>query len=270
VNQSKKNRAIYTVLLLLCIVGFWLFDNFYTSDTYSTIEDDGLKTDIPAYFLPSTSTGAIVVHDHFMLSYNEPYEQAEWVAYILKKSHLTYDDRKRPYFIEDPKVKTKSADWRNYKESGYDRGHLCPAGDRRFSEYAYNETFYTSNISPQDRNFNAGIWNRLEMQTRQWAKRYGDLFIVTGGVLEGRLDEIGEEGVDVPKYYYKIVAKGKADDLKVIAFLMPNYESTEPLHHFVVPVDKIEKVTGLDFFQKLPDAVQTKLESQSTLAGWKF
>ncbi len=269
-NQRKKNRTIYTALLLLCIVGFWLFENFYTPDTYSTVEDDGLETSIPPYLIPSSTTGDVIHHDHFMLSYNEPYEQAEWVAYLLKKSHLTYDDRKRPYFIEDPKVKSKSADWRNYKGSGYDRGHLCPAGDRRFSEYAYNETFYTSNISPQDRDFNAGIWNRLEMQIRQWTKKYGDLFVVTGGVLEYGLDEIGEEDVDVPKYYYKIVAKGNVGNLKVIAFLMPNHESSEPLHHFVVPVDKIEKVTGLDFFQKLPNVAETKLESQSTLAGWKF
>jgi len=147
VNQRKKNRVIYTALLLLCIIGFWLFENFYTPDTYSSAEDDKLETNIPSYFLPTSTTGAIVAHDHFMLSYNEPYEQAEWVAYMLKKNHLTYDDRKRPYFIEDPKVKSKSADWRNYKGSGYDRGHLCPAGDRRFSEFAYNETFYTSNIS---------------------------------------------------------------------------------------------------------------------------
>ena len=125
--------------------------------------------------MPSSTTGAIVVHDHYMLSYDEPYEQAEWVAYLLKKSHLTYDDRKRPYFIEDPKVRTKSADWRNYKGSGYDRGHLCPAGDRRFSGYAYNETFYTSNISPQNREFNAGIWNKLENKIRQWVKKEGTL-----------------------------------------------------------------------------------------------
>lgn len=269
-NQTKKNRAIYTVLLLLCIVVFWLFENFYTPDTYSTSEDDGLETNIPTYLLPSSSTGEIVVHDHFSLSYNEPYEQAEWVAYMLKKSHLTYDDRKRPYFIEDPKVKTKSADWRNYKGSGYDRGHLCPAGDRRFSEYAYNETFYTSNISPQDRDFNAGIWNRLEMQVRQWAKRYGDLFVVTGGILENGLEEIGEEDVDVPKYYYKIIAKGNKDNLKVLGFLMPNRESSESLQNFIVPVDKIERETGLDFFPKLPNNEESELEEKSSIAGWKF
>ena len=180
VTSNRKNRTLYSILMIACIIGFWAFQNFYTPDSYSGRDGDANPEPIAPYFIPSSTTGEIVRHNYYSLSYNEPYEQAEWVAYVLKKSHLTYDDRKRPYFIEDPKVKSKSADWRNYKRSGYDRGHLCPAGDRRFSEQAYNETFYTSNISPQDRDFNAGVWNSLEQQIRQWAKRYGDVFVVTG------------------------------------------------------------------------------------------
>ncbi len=229
-----------------------------------------MAADIPTYFMPNSTTGAIVSHNYYTLSYNEPFEQAEWVAYMLDKSHLTYDDRKRPYFIEDPKVKSKSADWRNYKGSGYDRGHLCPAGDRRFSEQAYNETFYTSNISPQDRAFNAGVWNRLEQQIRQWAKKYNSVFVVTGGVLENRLEEIGQEGVDVPQFYYKIVAKGEGSNIKIAAFLMEGKESTKPLKDFMVSVDEIEKRTGIDFFEKLPKDSQRKLESKVNYDGWNF
>lgn len=261
---------MYTGLMLLCIVGFWLFENFYTPDTYSASPGSMPKTEFPEILVPSSTTGAIVKHEHFMLSYNEPFEQAEWVAHILKREHLTYDDRKRPYFIEDPKVKTKSADWRNYKGSGYDRGHLCPAGDRRFSEQAYNETFYTSNISPQDKDFNAGVWNRLELHTRQWAKKYGELFVLTGGVLEDGLMEIGDEDVDVPRYFYKIVARGDTKKLKIIAFLILGEESSEPLQRFTVTIDKIEKMTGIDFFEKLPDSQEAKLEGSVNLDEWKF
>lgn len=267
---GNKNKAIYTLLLLVCVVGFWLFENFYTPDTYSHPVGNISKTEIPPIFLPSSTTGLVVDHEHFTLSYNEPFEQAEWVAYLLKKEHLTYDDRKRPYFIEDPKVRTKSADWRNYKGSGYDRGHLCPAGDRRFSNQAYNETFYTSNISPQDRDFNAGVWNRLELHIRQWAKRYGTLFIVTGGVLEDGLEEIGEEDVDVPRSYYKIVAREEPDGIKTIAFLMLGEESSKPLQQFVVPVNRIEKVTGIDFFEKLANGKEAELESKVEKGNWKF
>ncbi len=265
-----KRKTIYSIVLIACIVGFWVFENFYTPDTYSDRENTGLKMDIPANFMPSSTTGAIVEHSYYSLSYNEPFEQAEWVAYVLKKSQLTRDQRKRPFFIEDPKVKTKSADWRNYKGSGYDRGHLCPAGDRRFSEQAYNETFYTSNISPQDRDFNAGVWNRLELQVRDWARHYNELFIVTGGILEPGLQEIGQEDVDVPRYYYKIIAKGAPNDPKIIAFLFLGKESTKPLRQFTVSVDEIEKRTGIDFFENLPDEVETKLESKVDAGEWKF
>ncbi|MDB2607027.1 DNA/RNA non-specific endonuclease, partial [Zobellia sp.] len=175
-----------------------------------------------------------------------------------------------PYFIEDPKVRTKSADWRNYKGSGYDRGHLCPAGDRRFTKQAYDETFYTSNISPQDREFNAGIWNELEMQVRMWAKQYGEIFVVTAGVLERGLEEIGEEDVDVPRYYYKIVARGSGDNLKILGFLMEGKQSSKSLKQFSVSVDEIEKRTGIDFFQKLQKKQQEKLEGKVDTGSWKF
>jgi len=121
--SSMKNRTIYVVLITLCIIGFWLFENFYTPATYSNT--DGSSVDlVESFFLPSSTTGEIVEHNYYTLSYSEPHEQPEWVAYTLKKEYLTYDDRQRPYFIEDPKVRTKSADWRNYRGSGYDRGHF--------------------------------------------------------------------------------------------------------------------------------------------------
>ena len=72
---------------------------------------------------------------------------------------------------------------------------------------AYNETFYTSNVSPQDKDFNAGIWNRLEMKVRSWAKDYKTLYVITGGILYNGLEEIGEEDVDVPDYFYKVIEK---------------------------------------------------------------
>ncbi|KAG1650196.1 Tail-specific protease [Nymphon striatum] len=205
---------------------------------------DGEKTDIPSYFLPSSTTGSLVTHEHFMLSYSERFEQAEWVGYLLKKEHLTYDDRKRPYFIEDPKVKTKSADWRNYKGSGYDRGHLIPAGDR--------------------------VWNRLERQIREWTKKYGTLVVFTGGVLEDGLDEIGEEDVAVPRYFYKVIARGEEDNLKLIGFLMPGVESKKPLAEFAVSIDEIEKITGIDFFEKLENKMEAELERKAEKSNWKF
>ena len=255
---------------MICVVGFWIFENFYTPDTYSVQNGEKSEMQVEEFLIPTSTHNAIVQHNHYMLSYSEEHEQAEWVAYVLKKSHLTYDDRKRPYFIEDPLVRTKSADWRNYKGSGYDRGHLCPAGDRRFTKQAYDETFYTSNISPQDRDFNAGVWNRLEQKVRDWAKRYDQVFVITAGVLESGLHEIGEEDVDVPEYYYKIVARGNEKNIKVIAFLMEGKESSKSLKQFAVSVDEIEEVTGIDFFSKLANDIENRIEVKVQLNDWTF
>ncbi len=265
-----NRKTTYTLLLLVCIIGFWVFENFYTPDTYSSPAKEEAPTTLHKDFLPSSTTGEIVRHQHYMLSYSEPHEQAEWVAYQLKKEHLTYDDRKRPYFIEDPKVSSKSADWRNYKGSGYDRGHLCPAGDRRFSEQAYNETFYTSNISPQNRDFNAGVWNRLEQQIRKWCKKYGDLTIITAGVLKNGLEEIGDEDVDVPEAFYKIVFRNDGESIQVLCFLIPNKESSAELKSFLIPIDELEKMTSIDFFKDQSRAWQEKVESGVRTSSWNF
>lgn len=269
-HKRQKDRLIYTTLIILCIVGFWLFDNFYTPASYSSGASGSERSEIPDYIIPSSSEGAVVKHDHYWLSYLEKYEQAEWVVYVLHPEHLTSDDRIRPDFIEDPFVKTKSADWRNYRGSGYDRGHLCPAGDRRFSELAYKETFYTSNISPQNRDFNAGIWNELEKQVRYWARTYGSLYVTTGGVLHPGLRAIGDEDVAVPEAYYKIVAKGEGQDLEVICFLIPHIPSEEPLERYLVPVDEVERQTGIDFFKGLPDNEQEELEKAVSSNTWTF
>jgi len=268
--SRKKSRIIYTSLLIFFIVVFWAIENFYTPGIDSNLEDIADKTEVPLVLRPTSTTSDIIEHRHYVLSYNEDYEQAEWVAYILKKGHLTSQERERPYFIEDPKVRTKSADWKNYKNSGYDRGHLCPAGDRRFSEFAYDETFYTSNITPMNNDFNAGVWNRLELQIRYWGKKYDSVFVVTGGILKEGLNSIGEEDVAIPDVFYKIVAKGPIDNMDVAAFLIPHEESHKPLRTFMVPVDRIEQLTGIDFFKEMPDSIENRLEAEVNVRKWKF
>lgn len=265
-----NKKTTYSISIALIIILFWAIDNFYTPATYSDNSGESALSEFNSDYLPNIRGEQIVTHNHYMLAYSEPHEQAKWVAYVLKKGHLTYDDRKRPYFIEDPKVKSKSADWRNYKNSGYDRGHLCPAGDRRFSEQAYNETFYTSNISPQNRKFNAGIWNELEQKVRYWAKKYGQVYIITGGVLEKGLPEIGSEDVDVPKAFYKIILKENNNNIEALAFLMPNKDSNKNLQSFLVSIDELERITGIDFLAKLSDTVEQKIESKVEITGWKF
>jgi endonuclease G len=219
---------------------------------------------------PKSTTNQIVVHKNYTLSYNEEHEQAEWVAYTLKKNYGSGNNFQRPFFVEDKKVKTRSADWRNYKNSGYDKGHLCPAGDMKFSKEAFEATFLTSNISPQRHDFNEGVWNRLEQKVRYWATRYGEVYVVTGGVLTDGLKTIGKENVSVPNYFYKIVATKSNGKLKMIAFLVPHKESKNPLYSFVVSVDTIEQMTKVDFFHQLEDQLENKLESSKDYKDWSF
>jgi endonuclease G len=221
-------------------------------------------------FLPSSTTNQVVKHSYYTLSYNEKHEQAEWVAYELKKIYMKNNNFKRPFFIEDPKVKTGSADWRNYKKSGYDKGHLCPAGDMEFSINGYNDTFFTSNISPQIHDFNNGVWNRLEQKVRYWAVKYDGIYVVTGGVLQDSLKTIGKESVSVPKYFYKVLLDNSGGEFKIIAFLVANEDSNKPLYDFVVSVDRIEKLSGIDFFPKLNDKTENQLEKSSDYKSWNF
>lgn len=268
--MNKKQH--YSIIAILVLVAIYGFDHYLNSKETSAIVKEGKepKTETNTYFLPSSTTGQVIHHKHYSLSYSELHEQAEWVAYELKVSHLSTTNFERPYFEIDKAVSTGAAHWRNYKHSGYDRGHLCPAGDRMFSKAAHDETFLTSNISPQEHNFNSGIWNRLEQKVRYWAKKYDGVFVITGGVLKDDLKTIGEEQVAVPNQFYKIVLDNSNGQPKVLAFLFDHKDSDLPLYTFVVSVDEIEKLTRIDFFPKLEDATEHKIEASSSYKHWTF
>lgn len=219
-------------------------------------------------YLPTNTTNAVYKHKTYTLSYAEDYEQAEWVAYELDADDINYTTYDRPFFEVDDEVITGSAHWRNYKKSGYNKGHLCPAGDRKKNFEEYEETFLTSNISPQTYKFNSGIWNRLEQKVRYWAQRYDGVYVVTAGVLEDDLKTIGYEHVAVPEYFYKVVLT--KDKKRMIGLLVPHKDSDKSLYSFVVSVDSIEKMTGIDFFPELEDGLENELESQSNAKSWKF
>jgi len=264
-------KHLYNILVILITVVLFYAEKYIDRENEDYPEVAGGKTnysEFDATFLPTSTTGVIVTHSYFSLSYAEKHEQAEWIAYELKKEHLSKNDFERPYFVQDRSVKSGSADWRNYKNSGYDRGHLCPAGDRRFNYNAYHETFLTSNISPQDHDFNSGIWNRLEQKVRYWAKQYDGVYVVTGGILKEGLKSIGDERVSVPSAFYKIVLDNDAGKYKAVAFLIPNGPSNKSFYEYAVSIDAIETKTGIDFFPKLSEKIQQQLESNVDLQSW--
>ncbi|QDO92951.1 DNA/RNA non-specific endonuclease [Formosa sediminum] len=268
----KKLLSIIGVILIISVYAYEQYLN--TADTFVEEDykgDSSAQNTNHAYYLPTSTTGQVIHHTNYILSYHEAHEQAEWVAYQLNKSDIVYADRKRPYFYADKAVKTKSADWRSYKNSGYDKGHLCPAADRRATVASYNETFLTSNIAPQNHDFNAGIWNELEQTVRSWATSYNGVYVVTGGILEDNLKTIGKDRVSVPNYFYKIIFNEADAHSKMIAFLMPNRANeNKSLSSYVVSVDQIEALTGIDFFPRLEDNLETRLEANTSTSGWRF
>ncbi len=219
----------------------------------------------------------LVRHQNYLLGYDERAEQAAWVLYELLASELEGPRQERSNnFREDPQVATGSASLKDYRKSGYDRGHLAPAADMAFSPEAMSESFYLSNMSPQEPGFNRGIWGKLESLIRIWALRYQRIVVVTAGIVLGeqarQLTAIGENQVWVPRYYYKIVYNPQRRQM--LAFVLPNraytFKEHEDFSVFAVSVDRAEELSRLDFFPQLPDGAEESMESESDFSSWDF
>ena len=105
-------------------------------------------------------------------------------------------------------------------------------------------------------------------KVRKWVLSAGRLYVVTGGVLTSNKVRIGLDG-NIPKYFYKVVYDPNGQG-KMIAFLIPNEKSTKPLQSYVLSVDSVESLTGIDFFPELKDSIENILESSKDLSGWYF
>ncbi|MGQ8336282.1 DNA/RNA non-specific endonuclease [Sunxiuqinia sp. A32] len=213
------------------------------------------------------SSGEVIEHTYYSLSYSENDEQAYWVFYHLTPELINGTEERTDDFREDPLVSTGSATLDDYKYSGYDRGHLCPAADMKLDNTSMSESFFLSNMSPQNPSFNRGIWSKLESQVRDWAIEYNGIYVATGPILNANLGTIGDNEVSIPSKYYKVIYD---EENGMIALLLANEGSQNPLSDFVVTVDSIEVLTGVDFFPGLDDAIEANLESTVNITNWNF
>lgn len=218
-------------------------------------------------YLPK-SKGEIIEHSYYTLAYSEEHEQALWVYYPLMDYMIGKKIKRSNDFREDYKVSTGSSTLADYKGSGYDRGHLAPAGDMTFSNIAMSESFFMSNMSPQSPSFNRGGWKKLESTVRYWAETDKIIYVATGAVLNDLLGRIGVNNVTVPSYYYKVIYSPKKEEM--IAFIMPNTKIANPLPAYAVTVDEVETLTDIDFFPQLADSIEHKLESRVDISKWEF
>jgi endonuclease G len=249
-----RQRSLSSITLL----SLWMIVTF-TTHVYGTSEP------------PHECTGEFITHTHFVLCYSEEYEQALWVSYELTIDEVINNmvDRTDD-FRPDPTVRTGSATLEDYRGSGFDRGHLAPAGDMSFSQVAMSESFYFSNMSPQEPQFNRGIWRKLESKVRDWAVEKGEIIVVTGGIFRNVTEFIGPNRVAVPSLYYKVLLDVSEDRPEGIAFILPNTKGEYDLPAYVRSIDEVEMSIGIDLFPNMEDAIEQRVESSVNLPIWPF
>ncbi|MBT8230910.1 MAG: DNA/RNA non-specific endonuclease [Bacteroidia bacterium] len=278
-RQSKgssfaiKGFVVTIVLFGILLFGFYKFGALLGVSDPEPAELEEFNPDKIDY-LPSGHRNDVVHHNYYSLGYNENHEQADWVAYRLTKESIQAPNVKRERnYRPDYSVKSRSAFHRDYTNSGYTRGHLAPAGDMAFNTDAMKESFFMSNMSPQIRSFNNGVWKELEETVRDWAYDNEEVYVITGPIFFGRpAKRIGENKVAVPDAFYKAILDITTPSQKSIAFIIPHEKSEKHLREYAVSIDKLEEHLGFDIF---PDLYLSKneemqLESAFNIREWRF
>lgn len=216
----------------------------------------------------------LIRHDAYTLSYNLKRLTPTWVAWCLTRERVNGNVRRTDFFDGDPSIDASHRVLHSdYNTSGYDRGHMCPAADNRHSMNAMVQSFYMTNICPQRHSLNTGGWNDLEVQCRSWAKNYGKLYICAGPIYDtGKtIRTIGRRAkyrIAVPHRFFKVVLMVGQNTTKAIGFIYPNDEANRDIRYYAVSVDEVERITGLDFFYQLDDAVEKRVEAECKPAAW--
>ena len=213
----------------------------------------------------------ILKRSNYTISYNRNWNQPNWVAWELNKNETKGRNNRNEEFTADPDLaEAYQVESYDYSGSGYDRGHMCPAGDNHFDAKAMNESFYMSNICPQNHELNAGKWNDLEIACRKWANRYQQLFIVCGPIIDKRNGKrIGKEHeIIVPEKFFKVILITSTKPARAIGYIFENNGSDRP--YKVHSIDEVEKITGMDFFPNLPDKIEDLVESHYEASDWRW
>ena len=287
---------------------FFLFSLFCNSQDYSTqinsikstiekkkanidslnsiLEDLQLKQihkDLKTFFLPSLKNNEeLIEHEAMFLVYSEEHEQAKWVLHKISTNILDGRVSRTNDFRKDPLIKTESSEEKDfflkrkknnggyaYDGFGYDRGHLAPSADFRWSQKALSESYFYSNMSPQRASFNREKWADLEGMIRGYVfENKKDLYVYTGPILKPDLKKIKRSinGVSIPEQFFKIVVN--YTDRKAIAYIMPQETSNYPVEYFATTIDEVEKLTGIDFLANVDDDIEAVLESQKDVKHW--
>ena len=213
----------------------------------------------------------ILVRKAYVVSYNKDTRLPNWVAWLLTAAH-TDGEARRPGngWHEDTEVPSPRANNADYKKSGWTRGHLCPAGDNKWDGQAMYESFLYTNCCPQNSNLNNGTWNQIEMACRRWAKKHGNLYIVSGPILFRQEHEvIGANQVVVPEAFFKVIVCLDSEKPKGIGFICRNTDGNSKKALYVNSIKQVERVTGMTFFPHLPNDIKEAVKNHANIDEWE-
>jgi len=272
VKKTDKNNEFgmknYERILLMAVLAI------FASGTFVSVTAQN-------YELPRTAKNnnaaekqkeRILKHTGYVCSFNTERLTPTWVAWSLTRERLKSVTKRTNYFDVDPQVERRyQVKHSDYSSSRYDRGHMCPAADNLYNHQAQVECFYMTNMCPQNHALNAGAWNDLEIQCRSWARDYGKIHICTGPIYDKKPPRtIGNRKsmrIAVPDRFYKVVLmKGKTT--KAIGFIYPNGAANGEMRSYAVTVDRVEQITGLDFFYQLDDKTESAVEKVCNPSSW--
>ena len=259
----KTTLWIVIVFALIFLLGRFIYNDLYPAPKIE-IQAQGL-TDVK---LPSGMKNVVCHYSGFTSYFNPETHIPNCVAYEIIESETTGDEPRKKSFEADHTIDgcAESSDYRN---SGYDRGHMAPAADMKWSKVAMEESFLMTNICPQVKSLNSGIWHRLEQRVREWAARDSSIIVVCGPIFTpGKpVEQIGEIGVAVPHRFFKaLYAPGRNIG---IAFIFDNDKVKGELRKYAVTIDSVERETGLDLFYNLPDDIENEVENQCNYKLWE-
>ncbi len=229
----------------------------------------------------STSTNLntftrIFRNSDFMVGYSDYRGNPLWTTYQLTKIPSNSRRLKRPSSFNSDWRNITNIEHKDYTHSGYDRGHMAPnyAISRLYGRDAQLSTFLMTNISPQKPNLNRKIWQRLEeVEVKYFTKKFKKVWVTVGPIFDSDITKLSSSDfVEIPDAFYKIfVGLNDNQEPKMLAVIIPQtVKGYEPFSKFVVSVDKVEELTGFDFFSELNDNLESKLESSKDMKPWQL
>lgn len=218
--------------------------------------------------LPLGKRGQIVSREGYSLQYNTDCKVPHWVSYKITADDLNGSLPRTNDFRADPEIQGSQAQLEDYRRSGYNRGHMARAGLFTKTRKLKSESFILTNMVPQDPYMNQnGAWRKLEDFEESSIKKFGELHIVSGPVIDQKVQRIGPNEVCVPQYVYKVLFRGGANP-QAIAFVIPNFRTSDVFTVYAVSVDELEKLTGIDFLPELENANEARVEASFDLKAW--